>query len=239
MWFKLDDGIATHPKLLNAGPLGLAIQIRALCYAHRNQTDGYIPVSAVPLLLTGIERWSLMASRDLPSCEAMTLDWPSIMVDAGLWDRTELGYVIHDYLEWNFSKKQIQKLKKKQSEGGKKGMNSRWNQRLIGDNSTYNSTYKYTCKSPSIAISTLNPPNGIGESERKGELSNGSARTLPVDFEPNERAKELAKGQHQNVLALCAAFKDHHAAKGSVFKDWQAAFRMWLRNDLKFKEARS
>jgi hypothetical protein len=61
---------------------------------------------------------------------------------------------------------------------------------------------------------------------------------LPDDFQPNDRAKELAKGQGQNVLALCAAFKDHHTAKGTLFKDWQAAFRTWLRNDVKFKEAR-
>ena len=77
--------------------------------------------------------------------------------------------------------------------------------------------------------------NGIGESERKGI---GRACSLPEDFIPNDRAKELAKGQGQNVLALCAAFKDHHTAKGTLFKDWQAAFRTWLRNDLKFKEAR-
>lgn len=83
----------------------------------------------------------------------------------------------------------------------------------------------------------LMTPNGIGEYERKRVL-NGRACTLPDDFAPNDRAKELAKGQGQNVLALCAAFKDHHAAKGSVFKDWQAAFRTWLRNDVKFKEAR-
>lgn len=86
-----------------------------------------------------------------------------------------------------------------------------------------------------LLSSPLSSLNGIGESERKG---NGRACSLPEDFIPNDRAKELAKGQGQNVLALCAAFKDHHTAKGTLFKDWQAAFRTWLRNDLKFKEAR-
>lgn len=29
-------------------------------------------------------------------------------------------------------------------------------------------------------------------------------------------------------------FRDHHKAKGSVFKDWPAAFRTWVRNAVKF-----
>lgn len=58
----------------------------------------------------------------------------------------------------------------------------------------------------------------------------------PADFAPDERACQLAKGQGQNVHALLAAFKDHHMSKGSIFKDWQAAFRTWLRNDLVYKQ---
>ena len=58
----------------------------------------------------------------------------------------------------------------------------------------------------------------------------------PPDFTPDERACQLAKGQGQNVHALCAAFKDHYAANGETSKDWQAKFRNWLRNDIIFKQ---
>jgi hypothetical protein len=68
----------------------------------------------------------------------------------------------------------------------------------------------------------------------KVETKRGSI--YPPDFAPDERACNLAKGQGQNVHALCAAFKDHHVAKGTVFKDWQAAFRNWLRNDLAYNK---
>ena len=33
-----------------------------------------------------------------------------------------------------------------------------------------------------------------------------------------------------------AAFCDHHAAKGTTFKDWQAGMRTWLRNAAKYRQ---
>ena len=35
------------------------------------------------------------------------------------------------------------------------------------------------------------------------------------------------------------AFVDFHTAKGSVFKSWDAAFRTWCRNAVKFAEPRT
>jgi hypothetical protein len=36
----------------------------------------------------------------------------------------------------------------------------------------------------------------------------------------------------------CQRFIDHHDAKGSVFADWDAAFRTWLRNSVEFAKQR-
>jgi hypothetical protein len=67
---------------------------------------------------------------------------------------------------------------------------------------------------------------------------NGTHRgtIYPENFEPDERAHTLAKSYGLNVYKEQAAFRDHHAAKGSIFKDWQAAFRTWLRNSVKFAQ---
>ena len=61
---------------------------------------------------------------------------------------------------------------------------------------------------------------------------------LPTDFKPDERAVRIAQGFQQNAFALAAEFRDYHMAKGTVFRDWQAAFRTWMNNDRKFKERR-
>jgi hypothetical protein len=60
----------------------------------------------------------------------------------------------------------------------------------------------------------------------------------PEEFKPNERAESLASGYGLNVHKLQAAFADHHRANGSIFKDWQAAFRNWIRNEVKFNARR-
>ena len=58
----------------------------------------------------------------------------------------------------------------------------------------------------------------------------------PETFAPDARAETLAVSYGLNVHKLQAAFKDHHRARGTVFKDWQAAFRQWIRNEVKFTQ---
>lgn len=60
------------------------------------------------------------------------------------------------------------------------------------------------------------------------------ACVLPENFEPNETCLAIADELGLSVGAEKAAFADHHTANGSTFKDWQAAFRTWLRNAAKF-----
>ncbi len=56
----------------------------------------------------------------------------------------------------------------------------------------------------------------------------------PDGFAFDERADGLARSYGLNPHKELAAFRDHHVAKGSIFKDWQAAYRNWLRNAVKF-----
>lgn len=58
---------------------------------------------------------------------------------------------------------------------------------------------------------------------------------LPPDWRPNEGHHERAKASGLNVELEAEAFRDHHTAKGSVMLDWDAAFRTWLRNAVKFQ----
>lgn len=117
MWVKIDDGFATHPKILKAGITALAIQVRAICYASQNQTDGYIPAEALPIILIGID--------------PMQSVWPTYMVNHRLWDEVDGGYAVHNFLKWNVSKKDRESWKKKLSSSGKKGMKSRWNKKKV------------------------------------------------------------------------------------------------------------
>lgn len=58
--------------------------------------------------------------------------------------------------------------------------------------------------------------------------------TVPSDFTPDQTAVGIAASTGVDLEAELANFLDHHAARGTVFKDWQAGFRTWLRNAVKF-----
>lgn len=75
--------------------------------------------------------------------------------------------------------------------------------------------------------------------ERRGRGRAKRATTIPKDFEPilTDTIKGIVAKWPQGMLNReLDKFRDHHTAKGSVMKDWQAAFRTWLRNADEWKD---
>ena len=68
----------------------------------------------------------------------------------------------------------------------------------------------------------------------------GAARTrtrgarVSEDFEPNGNHRVFAEKNGLDLDHELAQFISHHTAKGSVMKDWDAAFWTWLRNAKKW-----
>jgi uncharacterized protein YdaU (DUF1376 family) len=56
------------------------------------------------------------------------------------------------------------------------------------------------------------------------------ATQLPTDFEPNSDHAKLANELGIVIASEFDKFKDYCTAKGQTYKDWNAAFRNWLRN---------
>lgn len=61
---------------------------------------------------------------------------------------------------------------------------------------------------------------------------------LPENFEPNETNKALAQELGVSLITEFPQFCDHHRAKGSTMKDWNAALNTWIRNANKFSGGR-
>lgn len=69
--------------------------------------------------------------------------------------------------------------------------------------------------------------------EGRGRGRAKRASTIPDHFEPvlsEAIAAMVANWPNGMMERELAKFRDHHTAKGSVMKDWQAALRTWLRN---------
>lgn len=97
-------------------------------------------------------------------------------------------------------------------------------------------THEYTMSSPVITdVVTRDDVTITTELEPNNYIGN-KAKQLPNDWEPSpDFANECAKKfPLLDIKAEAEGFVDHHAAKGSTFKDFNAAFRTWCRNAVKF-----
>lgn len=117
-WVRIDDKFAQHPKVLAAGPLGMALHIAALCHCNQYLTDGFVSKQTASNLL----RFDSLALVD--GLAGTDVDWPAVvemLVCSGLWEPVDGGWVIHDYLEYQPSRKQIQGVSEARRKAGRKG----------------------------------------------------------------------------------------------------------------------
>lgn len=64
------------------------------------------------------------------------------------------------------------------------------------------------------------------------------ATQLPADWSPTDQHTAFAKANDLDLVHERDQFMDHHTAKGSTFKNWNAAFNTWLRNQAKWNRER-
>ena len=112
-FLNLDDNFADHPKIDGLSDGAFRLHVAGMCFAAKHLTDGHIPVARVDRLMRRYKRQYLAE-----------------LLEAGIWRPADAGYSIHDYLDWNRSKEQIEsdraRIKKARSEAGKKGAQARW-----------------------------------------------------------------------------------------------------------------
>ncbi len=102
-WAKFDDRWATHPKLLAAGLEAKGLDASGICYAAGQETDGFVPDTALVILGAGHRNPRKVADR---------------LVEVGRWIRDDRrkGYVIHDFDRYNFTRAQGEAKRSKAAE---------------------------------------------------------------------------------------------------------------------------
>lgn len=105
-WVSIDDGAPDHRKQLAAGPLACWLWVCGLAYCNRQKArDGFIPEGKVSVLYP-IPSWRREASK---------------LVEVGLWERTEGGYLVHDYHEYQLTAEKVAARQEARREAGKLG----------------------------------------------------------------------------------------------------------------------
>ncbi len=106
-WVKVSDTLSGHRKILAAGPEASWLHIEGLCYCAQQETDGAIPDTALAKL------------TQYSKPKAMRL--ATRLVEVGLWERNGAGYAIHDYLDYNPSKKSLDEKRETKQRAGQAG----------------------------------------------------------------------------------------------------------------------
>ncbi|WP_329215126.1 hypothetical protein OG352_06085 [Streptomyces sp. NBC_01485] len=99
-WVKLDDRFPSHRKIALLSDRAFRLHISAICWCAENLTDGRITDRELPLV-AHVRNIKATAKQ---------------LEDAGVWDRTADGWAIHDYLDYNPSRGQVQAERKKNAE---------------------------------------------------------------------------------------------------------------------------
>jgi hypothetical protein len=107
-WFKVDDQLAFHPKILACTPTAIALWVRAGAWSAGHLTDGALPTHIIRTL--GAQR------RDAER-----------LVAVGLWERTDSGYQFHDWADWQPTKAQVEQERERTRERVKAHRNARRN----------------------------------------------------------------------------------------------------------------
>jgi hypothetical protein len=99
----LDDNFAGHPKIAPLSDRAFRLHITGILYCSRHQTDGIVSAVALPRMMFRYQR---------PLAE---------LVDRAIWLDVDPGYYeIHDYLDWNKSRAEIEKLAAARADAARK-----------------------------------------------------------------------------------------------------------------------
>lgn len=118
-WFRLEQGYRASAKFAEVSELAELLWVRLIDYSASGSTDGLIPKRQAPGLLN-VQGWAFEG-------ETVTIErlLDELLV-AGLLEDRGSSWALHDYLEHQTSREEIEALRAARSEAGKRGARKRW-----------------------------------------------------------------------------------------------------------------
>ena len=243
MWFKVDDGFCMNPKTAMLSNDATALWLRSGTWAAQQLTDGFIPARMVPMF-----RGSDDSVREL--------------CDVGLWERDDErdGYWFHDWSDYQPDGEEVDALRRKRSEAGKRGADRRWKRKTVDENGKNGKT-DGKCHGKPMANAWQTDGKCHGEPMANAWQDDGKpmANSCPVpvpvpgpdkkEEEYYSSSKEMTLAMFQDSTELTAAdsmmrtaypnldlqdawnaFSVRHYARISTVGDWIRLWRGWCEN---------
>lgn len=221
MWFKVDDSFYSNPKTAMLSDGATALWLRSGSWSAQQLTGGFVPARMVPMF-----RGSDDSVREL--------------CDAGLWayDEQKDGYQFHDWSDYQPDGEEVDALRKKRSEAGKRGANRRWGKPENGKNGKTDGK----CHSKPMAnawqtdgksmANSCPVPVPVPEKKEKEEYSSSFSKESVKDFGESRECCETDKTlavEYPNLDLESAwlAFADRHQDETHTVNDWMRLWKGW------------
>jgi hypothetical protein len=161
-WAKLCDTAHSHPKFDAAGLEATGLWALSLSHCSAYPSDGHV---------------SERAALKIAGSGAVLTRLAKRLVDAGLWEQHPSGdgWQVHDYLDYQPSRAQVEVERAKKRQGGRDGAARRWG----------NSTHGATSVGQPIA-SPIGPPIGAPTGVSDAPVPSRPVPTRPDPLTPSE-----------------------------------------------------
>lgn len=224
MWFKVDDSFFSNPKTAMLSDGATALWLRSGSWSAQQLTDGFIPARMVPMF-----RGSDDSVREL--------------CDVGLWERDDErdGYRFHDWSDYQPDGEEVDALRRKRSEAGKRGADRRWKRKTVDENGKNGKTYG-KCHGKPMAnawqtdgksmANSCPVPVPVPDKKEKEEYSSSFSKESVKDFgesrECGETDKTLAvEYPNLDLESAWLAFADRHQNETRTVNDWTRLWKGW------------
>ena len=220
-WVRVDDSFYDNDKFYDVTALGVAMFVSALAWSNRNLTDGFLPERAAQIIVNfdGLA----FGREDEVASPIFYGDAITELVNAGVLEVVDNGYQIVNYLKFQPSAKSVMAEK----EAARERMAQARKKRFGG--SSPEQTPNFGESSPEVRITPTPTPTPKVKSETR-------ARALPPDFAPTDEQRQWAATviRASQIDTETQKFIDHFTATGKAMKDWNAAWRNWIRRSREF-----
>lgn len=226
MWFKVDDSFFSNPKTAMLSDGATALWLRSGSWSAQQLTDGFIPSRMVPMF-----RGSDDSVREL--------------CDVGLWERDDErdGYRFHDWSDYQPDGEEVDALRRKRSEAGKRGADRRWKRKTVDENGKNGKTDGVCHGKPmanawqtdgkSMANSCPVPVPVPDKKEKEEHSSSFSKEINATEFGDSWDCREVANktiaAEYPNLDLESAwlAFADLHQGETRAIGDWTRLWKGW------------
>lgn len=225
MWFKVDDSFFSNPKTAMLSDGATALWLRSGSWSAQQLTGGFIPARMVPMF-----RGSDDSVREL--------------CDVGLWERDDErdGYWFHDWSDYQPDGEEVDALRRKRSEAGKRGADRRWSRKTVDENGKNGKT-DGKCHGKPMAnawqvdgksmANSCPVPVPVPDKKEKEEYSSSFSKEIGVkDFgesrECGKTDKTLAvEYPNLDLESAWLAFADRHQNETHTVNDWTRLWKGW------------